>query len=124
MINQKFYRHMHRNNSKYRIGPVSIRNYLRVNFVLDNAQNINSYDDSDFFYLNYYTIVTGYTINLPTNEIIKIPIIKTTDILRKILIHREFMIKHKLKKKYWKKEKQILLNNFLPSEIKNKISDY
>ena len=124
MIEKNVYRYMHRNNSKYRICPVSIRNYLCVNFVSDDAQNINSYNDSDFFYLNDYTIVTGYTIKLPTNEIIKIPIINTADIIRKILIHREFMIKYEFKKKYWKKEKQILLNNFLPSEIKNKISYY
>ena len=40
MIDYNVYKYIHKNNSKYRICPVSIRKYLCVEFILDDIQNI------------------------------------------------------------------------------------
>ena len=121
MIDYNVYKYIHKNNSKYRICPVSIRKYLCVEFILDDIQNIINYNEYDFFYLNDNQIVTNYRINLPNKDFIDIPIINSKDVCKKILLHREFMIKHKFKKKIWEKQKNkklnTILNIFLPFEI-------
>mgnify|MGYP001322569103 CR=1 FL=1 len=52
MIDENIVRYIHKNSSRYRICPISIRNYLKVEFVLDSSDHIKNYDNNRVFYLN------------------------------------------------------------------------
>ena len=114
MIDKNIDRFIHRNISRYRICPISIRHYLKVEFVLESFDNIKSYDNNRVFYLNENNIY--------------IPVINSKDICNKIALHREFMIKYKYIKRVnkIKRKKQIkfILNSILPYDIANSIRYY
>ena len=120
-MEKNVYRYIHKNISRYRICPISIRNYLNVEFVLDISDNINSYDESRVFYLNEKEIVIKYRIQDSNKEIFDIPVINSKDICDKISLHREFMIKRKYNHFIYNKKRvkdvSYILNFFLPNEM-------
>lgn len=127
MIDKNIDRFIHRNISRYRICPISIRHYLKVEFVLESSDNIKNYDNNRVFYLNENAIVIKYKIKLNEDNIY-IPVINSKDICNKISLHREFMIKYKYIKRVnkIKRKKQIkfILNSILPYDIANSIRYY
>lgn len=103
------------------IDDILLRRYLSVKtYITDSIHNSNLYYSIPIFTINDDLIATGYIINTKYYNI-EIPIIGIKEIRKKIILLREFMIKHSSKKREWKIKNIQFINNFIGNFILSEI---